>query len=139
MLKEEDWSNLYYAVVKKYDRGGKVQILGVGSTKLIARNEAIEYTSHFVRGTGADAMINAISFCDVDSFSRITSDGNGEIGIMYCEAKVYIYGHRYGFDGISCILDPTYRDNLLRFAGYDDKEKKRLENGRERNRRKYGI
>ena len=139
MIREEEWDRLYYAVVKKFDRGGKVQILGIGSSKLMARTRAMEYLSEFVTGMGYNSIIEAISTADIDTFIRPLGESNGMISIMYCEAKVQIYGRRYGIDGMLCVVDPTYKDNLLRFAGYDDKETRRLENGRQRARRKRGI
>ena len=133
MLKVEDWSQLYYAVIKKELISNEVTVLGVGSTLSSAKQKAISYSSQLKRShpTAIQAYSDAINNCDLNSYIIPYSvNGKFKIGIVYAEAKVKIYGERYGLEGMKVVFDPTYKDDLLTFAGYDKILKARLEDAR---------
>lgn len=121
MIESEDWDRLYYAIVRI--RSNKtIQLLGIGSTKLICRNSALD-SEIARRSANFRGVIDAIESTDI-GVNR-TMFGGCEYTMVYCEAKVYIYGKRYGYDNMLLVYDPTYREDLIRFAGYKKRIKKR--------------
>lgn len=129
MIKEEDWGRIYYAVIRKYDISKDINILGIGSTIFSAKRSAIDFISLIKNNmpTAISSYADAIMSSDHNTYVRPYSTGSKfKIGIVYCEAKIKIYAERFGLDGMIVALDPTYYDDLLRFAGYDSKERSRL-------------
>lgn len=138
MIKLEDWGQLYYAVIKREDISNQVMVLGVGSTLFSARQNAIKYISQikFKKSISIQTHTDSILACELNTYIRPNHNiSQYKIGIVYAEAKVKIYGERYGYEGMVVVFDPTYKEDLLRFVGYDKKEKQRLENAR----RKYEL
>lgn len=122
MIGVEDWGKLYYAIIRT--RANKnIEVVGIGSTKLICRNSAIDYRT----GVGthiANTFLPAIERVDINQTAVHSAEGNS-YSMVYAEAKVYIYGKRYGYEGMIVTYDPTYREDLIRFAGYKKKSKRR--------------
>ena len=122
MIDEEDWGKLYYAIIRT--RANKsIDVVGIGSTKLICRNSAIDYRTNV--GTHiSSTFLPAIERVDINQTAIHSAEGNS-YSMVYAEAKVYIYGKRYGYEGMIVTYDPTYREDLIRFAGYKKKSKRR--------------
>ena len=120
MIECEDWGKLYYAIVR-ITKANNIRILGIGSTKLICRNSALNTLLSSRRVSYFYTSL--IENLDVGSQS-LTKYGV-RYSMVYCEAKVYIYGKRYGYEHMKLVYDPTYREELLRFAGFGIKDYRR--------------
>ena len=120
MIESEDWGKLYYAIVH-ISKANVLKVIGIGSTKLICRNSALNTLLSSRRVSYQYASI--IENLDIGS-TRFTLYGV-RYAMVYCEAKVYIYGKRYGYDRMKLVYDPTYREELIRFAGFRRKEYRR--------------
>lgn len=114
MIKAEDWGALYYAISKE-SKSGKVELVGIGSTKLICRNSAIDFFLNRYSKI-SERLISILEQIDVEN-KGIYYLGS-KYTMVYCEAKVYIYGKRYGFNDMRLVPDPTYQEDLVRFAGF---------------------
>ena len=122
MIETEDWSKLYYAIIRI--RSNKtIDVLGVGSTKMLSRTSALNAIMG-ERTQISEDFLRYLESLDVER-SRKTYYNGCEYAMVYCEAKVYIYGKRYGYNGMLVVYDPTYREDLIRFAGYKSKSKRR--------------
>lgn len=126
MIEEEKWDQLYYAIIR-INNDKSINLIGIGSTKLICRNSALEYLIS-TRGDVSDTFVRTLERVNIDE-SKISEKGC-TYTMVYCEAKVYIYGKRYGFKGMKLVFDPTYRENLIRFAGFGNKSLGDKYNGR---------
>lgn len=120
MIESEDWSKLYYAIIRvKINK--TIDVVGIGSTKMLCRtsalNNAMETRTHI-----SENYIRYLESLDIGMSRRVFYEGC-EYAMVYCEAKVYIYGKRYGYNGMLVVYDPTYREDLVRFAGYKKKPK----------------
>ena len=115
MVATEDWDRLYYAIIK-IKANKAIDVIGIGSTKLICRNSAMDYHMSRYSRIG-EGFIRMLELLDVNA-RRQWVEGT-EYAMVYAEAKVYIYGKRYGFEGMNVVFDPTYREDLIRFAGYN--------------------
>lgn len=118
MFKEEDWDALYYALVSRTD--DRYKILSAEPSKLLAKNEGVfSLTGEHLNATSSfQRIMRAVAMCDIDNFVTIRTDQKTQFGLVYCEAKVYIYGKRWGFKGMAVGLDPNYEDDLLRYLNY---------------------
>ena len=114
MIETEDWGKLYYAIIRSTPKKN-IDVLGIGSTKLICRNSALENTIRKYKKV-TENYVHVFEGVDIDGASRLY--GGCIYTMVYCEAKVYIYGKRYGFDNMIVTYDPAYKENLVRFAGY---------------------
>ena len=120
MIETEDWSKLYYAIIR-IKMNKTIDVLGVGSTKMLCRSAALD-TSMEIRSHIGEGFLRQLELLDIGR-SRKTFYEGCEYAMVYCEAKVYIYGKRYGYNGMLVVYDPTYREDLVRFAGYKKKPK----------------
>lgn len=120
MIKPEDWDALYYAIIR-IKSNKNIELMGIGSTKLICRNSAMNTRIAKQTYTKED-YVRMLENLDV-GYTRTYREGS-EYAMVYCEAKVYIYGKRYGYDNMLLVYDPTYREDLIRFAGYKKRIKK---------------
>lgn len=120
MIQTEDWDKLYYAIVRiRFNK--KIELVGIGSTKLICRNSAMGFLVERGRTKVSPAFIRLIE--NLDLGVRKPYYASCVYSMVYCEAKVYIYGKRYGDKDMKLVFDPTYQEDLVRFAGYDKKPK----------------
>lgn len=122
MIKTEDWDALYYVIIRQGK--GIIDIVGLGSTKMICRNSAMDdkilKTNH-----GATAFLRMIE--NIDIGKTMVTRKNFVYTMAYCEAKVYIYGKRYGYTKMDVILDPTFEEPLVRFSGFRYRNKTKIE------------
>lgn len=112
MIPSEDWGKLYYAIVR-ISKKNVIKLIGIGSTKLICRNSALNKLLSSRHVTHKYASL--IESLDIGSINYTMS--SMRYAMVYCEAKVYIYGKRYGYDDIKLVYDPSYREELIRYAG----------------------
>ena len=118
MIVAENWDSLYYALIKI--KGNKsIEVLGVGSTKMLCRKAALE-TELNNRALVSEEIIHTIETIDVGQLHKKCVKSS-TYTMVYAEAKIYIYGKRYGFDRMLVVYDPTYREDLIRFAGFKKK------------------
>lgn len=119
MIETEDWDKLYYAIIR-ISPNKDISVFGIGSTKLICRNSALDHVSKKYSQV-SERLIHVIEEIDVNCIRKMFA--RYAYTMVYCEAKVYIYGKRYGFDNMIVSYDPTYKEDLIRFAGYKHKIK----------------
>ena len=121
MYAEEDWGRVYYAVIKKQDSPQRMEVWGTGPSILSAKNDACDTMAVVFKKQPATfrRYLDVLTSCGLYTYVRPFTASMTSLAIIYCEAKVHIYGRRYGYKNMRVILDPTYRDDLLRFAGYD--------------------
>ena len=120
MIETEDWSKLYYAIIR-IKANKTIDVLGVGSTKMLCRTSTLNNIMESRTQITGD-FLHLLESLDVEK-SRKRYFGGCEYAMVYCEAKVYIYGKRYGYNEMLAVYDPTYREDLVRFAGYRKKPK----------------
>lgn len=120
MIESEDWDKLYYAIIQI--RSGKhISIKGIGSTKLICRNSALD-TRMKMNVRTSEKYIRMLETLDIGFNKNYVH--HSVYAMVYCEAKVYIYGKRYGYKDMILVYDPAYAEDLIRFAGYKKNIKK---------------
>lgn len=120
MHKAEDWDALYYAIVR-INANNSISVIGIGSTKMLCRKSVMDYRYNQNMPIN-ETYMHMIEHLDINRATKFMF-GQSDYAMVYAEAKIYIYGKRYGLNEMLAVYDPTYREDLVRFAGYKKKPK----------------
>ena len=119
-LEHEDWEKVYYALV--YERDKSLRILSVDDSIKKVKEEGIAVYSQLMGVSNRERNIKAILQCELNTaIVSPDQDIRGKYVLRYCEAKVYIYGKRYGCGNLRCSYDPHYELEVVKFDKLTDK------------------
>lgn len=123
-LPKEDWDAIHYAIVATDD--SSITLFGVGDTISECKANALHnMIDAKVPPTKIQTYAKTLAYLNHNETMVMPSQTRiRKLGIYYCESKVFIYAQRYGVYGMKLNYDQYTESPLVRFAGYDEENRK---------------
>lgn len=124
-----NWDELYYCMMVESMNGYLPRLIGVGSTIIEAKRQALKNIDKYFYVTEAEvAAIQCIALNEFTMLQR-NSKPTLKLTLKYCDYKTYLYSKDVGIEKVLCTLSPYTIQSVALFAGvradYDEENRRK--------------